>query len=135
MKVYGKCKNCKKEIGYSTSANTRIEFAIQGGEKKTLNCKNCGLKTAFEVDELYTKDSKIAQIGAGVILLIGTPLMFLFVNPVFTGSRNHYVIYIVGGFLLIPVIAYGIIKKQDQIRVNSFNRSKLKGRIHNIRRK
>lgn len=132
MKIYGKCKNCHKEIGYSTSANTRVEFAMQDEENKTLNCKNCGLKAEFHVDELFTKESKIAQIGAGLILLIGTPLMFFFVNPIFTGSRNHYVIYVVGGFLLVPIIAYGIIKKQDQTRVNSFNRSKLKGRINNI---
>ena len=132
MKVYGKCKNCQSEIGYSTSANTRVEFAMQDGEKKTLKCKNCGKGTEFQVDELFTKESKVAKIGAGLILLIGTPLMFLFVNPIFTGSRNHYVIYIVGGFLLVPIIAYGIIQKQDRTRVNSFNRSKLKGRIHNI---
>ncbi|WP_310993127.1 hypothetical protein [Aequorivita marina] len=132
MKIYGKCKNCQNEIQYSTSANTRVEFAMQDGENKTLNCKNCGIKTEFHVDELFTKESKIAQIGAGLIFFIGTPLMFLFVNPIFTGSRNHYVIYIVGGFLLVPIIAYGIIKKQDQTRMNSFNRRKLKGRIHNI---
>ena len=132
MRVYGKCPKCGTEIGYSTSANTRVEFAMQDGEKRILNCKNCGTKTEFHVDELYAKESKIAQIGAGLIFLIGTPLMFFFVNPIFSGSRNHYVIYIVGGFLLVPVIAYGIIKKQDQTRVSSFNRRKLKGRIHNI---
>jgi|SRR5690554_464836 len=132
MKIYGKCKNCQNEIGYSTNANTRVEFAMQDGENKTLNCKKCGMKTEFHVDELFSKESKIAQIGAGLIFFIGTPLMFLFVNPIFTGSRNHYVIYIVGGFLLVPVIVYGIIKKQDQARVSSFNRRKLKGRIHNI---
>ncbi len=133
MRVYGKCKNCKTEIGYSTNTNTRVEFAMQDGENKTLNCKKCTTKTEFHIDELYAKESKIAQIGAGLIFLIGTPLIFFFINPIFTGSRNHYVIYIVGGFLLVPVIAHGIIKKQDQTRVNSFNRSKLKGRIHNIR--
>ena len=132
MKVYGKCKNCKGEIGYSTNANTRVEFAMQDGENKTLTCKNCGIRTEFKVDELYAKESKIAQIGAGLIFLIGTPIMFLFVSPIFSESRAHYVIYVVGGFLLIPVIVYGVVKKQDRDRVNSFNRSKLKGRIHNI---
>ena len=132
MKVYGKCKNCKNEIGYSTSVRTRVEFAMQDGENKSLNCKNCGINMEFHVDDLFTKESKVAQIGAGLILLIGTPLVFFLINPIFTGSRNHYVIYIIGGFLLVPVIAYGIIKKQDQTRVSSFNRNKLKGRIHNI---
>ena len=132
MKVYGKCPQCDNEIGYSTSANTRVEFAMQDGETKKLTCKNCGQTKEFHVDELYTKESSLAKIGAGLIFLIGTPLMFLFVSPIFSGSRNHYVIFIVGGFLLVPVIAYGIIKKQDQVRVSSFNRKKLKGRIHNI---
>ena len=132
MKVYGNCKKCKQEIGYSTTANTRVEFAMQDGENKTLTCKNCGIKTEFSVDELYAKESKIAQIGAGLIFLVGTPIMFFFVSPVFMQSGSNYVIYVVGGFLLIPVIIYGVIKQQDRIRVNSFNRSKLKGRIHNI---
>jgi hypothetical protein len=132
MKVYGKCKKCKNEIVYTTNANTRVEFAIQEGETKTLICKNCKVKTEFKVDELYAKESKIAQIGAGLIFLIGTPLMFLFVNPVFSGSKSHYVIYTVGGFLLVPVLIYGYMNQHDRARVNGFNRSKLKGRIHNI---
>ena len=119
-------------MSYSTGARTRVEFAMQDGENKTLDCKNCGSNTEFHVDELFTKESKIAQIIAGLIFIIGTPLMIFFINPIFSGSRNHYVIYIVGGFLLIPVIAFGIIRKQDQTRVSSFNRNKLKGRIHNI---
>ncbi|TVZ15482.1 hypothetical protein [Maribacter sp. MAR_2009_72] len=132
MKVYVNCPKCKNELGYSTNANTRVEFAMQDGENKKLTCKNCGRTTDFHVDELNAKESHLAKIGAGLIFFIGTPLMFLFVSPIFTGSRNHYVIFIVGGFLLVPVVAYGIIKKQDQVRVSSFNRKKLKGRIHNI---
>ncbi|MDO1514572.1 hypothetical protein Q2T41_18105 [Maribacter confluentis] len=132
MKVYVKCPKCENELGYSTNANTRVEFAMQDGENKKLTCKNCGRTTDFHVDELNAKESNLAKFGAGLIFLIGTPLMFLFVSPIFTGSRNHYVIFIVGGFLLVPVVAYGIIKKQDQVRVSSFNRKKLKGRIHNI---
>ena len=129
---YGKCPKCKSEMSYSTHANTRVEFAMQDGENKILTCKNCGTTTEFHVDEFYAKESKIAQIGAGLIFLIGTPFLFFFINPIFSGSRSHYVIYIIGGFLLVPVIAYGIIKKQDQIRVSSFIRRRLKGRIHNI---
>ena len=132
MKVYGKCPNCNVETGYSTSASTRVEFAMQDGEQISLNCNDCGTTTKFHVDELFTKESKIAQIGAGLIFLIGTPLLFFFVSPIFSETQNHYVIYIIGGFLLVPVIAYSIIKKQDQTRVSSFNQRKLKGRVHNI---
>lgn len=73
MRVYGKRKNCKNEIGYLTSANTRVGFSMQDGENKTLNCKNCGTNTEFHVDELYTKESKVAQIGAGLIFLSEHP--------------------------------------------------------------
>lgn len=66
MKVYGKYQSCKTEIVYLINANTRVEFAIQEGEKKTLNCKNCGIKTKFQVDELFTKESNIDEIGVGL---------------------------------------------------------------------
>ena len=132
MKVYGKCQECETEVAYSTNANTRVEFAMRDGESRILKCKNCNTETNFHVDELYANESKLAQIGAGLIFLLCTPILFFIINPIFTGSRNHYVIYVIGGFLLIPVIAYGIIKKQDQTRVSDFNRRKLKGRIHNI---
>ena len=40
MKVYGKCKSCKNEIGYRTNANTRVEFAMEDGEiKEVAQCK------------------------------------------------------------------------------------------------
>lgn len=132
MKVYGKCKNCQSEIEYSTSENTRVEFAMRVGENKTLNCKSCNTTSDFHVDELYAKESKIAQIGAGIVSLIGIPLVFFVVNPVFTSSENNNSFYVVGGFLLTPIVIYGIFKNQDQNRVNSFNRHKLKGRIHNL---
>lgn len=132
MKVFGKCKNCSQEIFCSTAANTRVEFAMKDGEYKEIECKNCKTKNKLHVDQLYAKPSKIAQLIAGLIFLIGTPLCFLLINPIFESSRNHYVIYIVGGFLLIPVFAYAVINKQDLNRVSSFNRRKLKGRIHNI---
>ena len=132
MKVYGKCKSCNKEIGYSTNVNTRVEFAIEEGERKILNCKKCKRKIEFHVDELYAKDSKIAQLIAGVVFLIGTPLIFFCIKSFFLVIRSHYVIYIVSGFLLVPSVVYRIIKKGDQVRVNSFNRSYLKGRIHNL---
>ncbi|PNW28702.1 Sec62 family protein translocation protein [Formosa algae] len=127
MYVYATCKSCTNEIRIFTNANTRVEFAMQDGEHKILTCKQCGTKTKFSVDELYAKKSKRAQIIAGLVFFIGTPLMLFFVGPVFLKSNAHYVIYAVGGFLLVPGYIFGIIKKQDRIRVNAFNRMTLKG--------
>ncbi len=132
MKVYGKCSNCNFENSYATNAHTRVEFAMQDGETIKLNCANCGANTEIHVDKLVAKPSKIAQIIALSLFVIGTPLLFFLINPIFSGSRNHYVIYIIGGFMLIPVLAYAIINRQDQTRVSDFNRRKLKGRVHNV---
>ena len=132
MKIYGKCKKCKQEIGFKSYSPTRVEFAMNEGEKKILDCKSCGAKSEIHVDQLYAKESKLAKIISGLIFLVGTPLIILLTFPVLSRSRNHYVILIVGGLLLLPVIAYSIIKRQEQTRVSAFNRSKLKGRIHNI---
>ncbi|RZS91899.1 hypothetical protein [Aquimarina brevivitae] len=132
MKVFVKCSHCAQEISYKTNAYTRVEFAMQEGDQKLLNCKKCDHQSTFTADEFYAKPSKFAQLIAGLVFLIGTPLAFLFVSPIFSASKGHYVIYIVGGFLLVPVFIYAVINKQDQTRVSDFNRRKLKGRTHNI---
>lgn len=105
---------------------------MNDGEFKELNCKECSSTSKFHVDELFAKLSKLAQITAGLIFLIGTPLAFLLASGVFMEVTNHYAIYIVGSFLVVPVIIYVIINKQDQTRVSDFNRRKLKGRVHNL---
>lgn len=124
MKVYGKCKSCSCEIAYRTDAHTRVEFAMQDGETKILNCKNCGTNTELHVDKLYANTSKMPLIITGLIILIGVPLtLFL----IFFGE-NDYVIIAFG----IPLVAYFILSQQDQARVSDFNRRKFKGRVHNI---
>ncbi len=132
MKVYGRCENCLEDISYSTSARTRVEFAMAHNESVGLFCKGCNKNSAFHVDQLFTKPSKIAQLCAAFIFFFGTPLFYILINQILTESRSNYVIYVIGGFLIVPVLAFTIINKQDQTRVSDFNRRKLKGRIHNI---
>ncbi|WP_438961262.1 hypothetical protein [Nonlabens sp.] len=124
MKVYGKCKSCKNEIGYRTNAHTRVEFAMQDGETKKMNCKNCGTNTEFHVDELFAKRSNMPYliVALGVLLLVIITLYFLFF------SDSEYVILAFG----LPFVVYFILTKQDQTRVSDFNNRKLKGRTHNI---
>jgi hypothetical protein len=124
MKVYGRCKNCKNEIGCRTYANTRVEFAMKDGETKNLNCKNCGANEEFHVDELRAQHSKMPYLIAGlsILTILIITLYFLFF------SDSEYVIIAFG----LPLVTYIILKKQDQTRVSNFNKRKLKGRIHNI---
>ncbi|MGK0448972.1 MAG: hypothetical protein ACJA2M_002774 [Polaribacter sp.] len=121
MKIYGKCQNCKNEVSTSTYMNTRIELKMQIGETKVIKCKACDSETKFYINKLYAKESKLAQFLAGFIFLIGTPLVFFMVGSTLAESRGHYIWLVVGGFLIVPVTVYSIIKKQDQLRVNSFN--------------
>ncbi|MGS2739893.1 hypothetical protein [Sinomicrobium sp. M5D2P17] len=132
MKVYVKCTCCSEEIGYRTYTHTRVEFAMREGETKSLTCKKCKTKADYHVDTFYAKTSKTALVITAIILFIGTPLAFLLIIPVINTSGRHYTTYIVGGFLLIPIISYTIINQQDIRRVSDFNKRKLKGRIHNI---
>ena len=124
MKVYGKCRSCKKEIGFRTDANTRVEFAMLDGETKKINCKNCGTTTEFHVDDLYAIRSKMPYLIAGltVLTIVIVTLYFLFF------SDSKYVFIAFG----LPFIVYLILTKQDQSRVSDFNKRKLKGRTHNI---
>jgi hypothetical protein len=128
MKVFGKCENCEQKNGFWTFTNTRIDYAKNVGEYKTLKCKNCGHSHNIHVDDLFAKESKVAHIVALLIFLIGTPLAFFILNPILVGETNHYTVYIVGGFMVVPVIIFGIIKKQDETRVSAFNRVKLRSR-------
>lgn len=124
MKVYGKCKSCKNEIGYRTNAYTRVEFAMQDGETKKMNCKNCGTNTEFHVDELYAQPSKMPYliVGLTILTIVTITLYYIFF------SDSKYVILVFG----LPLAIYLILTKQDQTRVSDFNRRKLKGRTHNI---
>lgn len=124
MKVYGKCKGCKTEIGCKTEAHTRVEFAMQDGETKKLNCANCVTNTEFHVDELYAKPSNMPIITVGLVFLAG--IIFLLYQLFF--PENDYVIILFG----LPIGIYLTLKKQDQTRVSNFNKRKLKGRTHNI---
>lgn len=124
MKVYGKCKSCNNKVSYRTSANTRVEFAMQDGETKKIICKSCGKNTEFHVDELYANRSNMPYImvALAILSIVIITLYFLFF------SDNNYVIIAFG----LPIVVYLILTKQEQIRVSNFNKRKLKGRTHNI---
>lgn len=124
MKVFGKCKSCKNEIACQTNAHTRVEFAMQDGELKNINCANCGTNTECNVDQLYAKPSNMPIITFGMIFLAG--VIFLLYQLFF--PENDYVIILFG----LPIGVYLTLKKQDQTRVANFNKRKLKGRTHNI---
>ncbi|MGW1456515.1 hypothetical protein ACWBC2_16130 [Salegentibacter agarivorans] len=126
MKLYSKCTNCLAEMMLKSDSHNRGEFAMLEGKIKKIRCKHCASDQNIHVNNIYAKESKLALVIALLIFSIGTPLTVFLMLKVFTiASVNHYVILIAGGILLIPVIIYIIITKEEQTRVSSFNRYKM----------
>lgn len=126
MKLYSKCSNCKGEMMLKSDFHTRVESAMNEGKINKVLCKHCGAENNVHVNEIYTRESKLALVIALLVFSIGTPLTILLMLKVFsTVSVNHYVILIAGGILLIPVLIFIVISKEEQTRVSSFNRHKL----------
>jgi len=123
MKLYGKCSKCSSEITFRKSQNTRVELAMYEGELQIIKCGHCNTKVKLHVNDIYTKQSKLAIGLASIIFLVGTPLIiyFLFISKAFNNG-NPYHIVALASFFLIPIIIYIIIHKQERLRVNAFNR-------------
>ncbi|MFH4964966.1 hypothetical protein V8G69_08180 [Gaetbulibacter sp. M235] len=126
MKLFAVCPKCKNEISFNSIHKTRVEFAMNDGETKTLNCKICEYKNTFKINELYAKESKIAQIIAGLIFFIGTPFLLFYAKTILIKMGTLKLTLIIGSFMLIPALIYKTILKEDRIRVNTFNRGRLK---------
>ncbi|MFD0989701.1 hypothetical protein ACFQ1R_06310 [Mariniflexile jejuense] len=92
------------------------------GKIKTLICDNCGIKNSFKVNDIFAKESKLAFINAGIVFLIGTPILIYYLPIFILKYGGLYTSLGAGGLLLIPGFIYSNILKEDRIRVNTFNR-------------
>ncbi|MBP0904464.1 hypothetical protein [Mariniflexile gromovii] len=122
MKLFAKCSKCKHEISFSSNHKTRVEFAMYEGKIKTLICDICGNKNSFKVNDIFAKESKLAFIIAGIVFLIGTPILIYYLPIFILKYGGLYTSLGAGGLLLIPGFIYSNILKEDRIRVNTFNR-------------
>jgi hypothetical protein len=79
------------------------------------------------VDDFKAKASKIAQVSALLVFLVGTPLTLIFLwHPLFSLSWS-YAMVTIGGLIMVPVTVYALMIRDDDNRVSTFNRYKLKG--------
>ena len=130
MKLTTKCNKCGQEIKTKTWSSDRVELARTKGEYLELTCNICNMADKYHVDSLSASPSRLAQIVALLIFIVGTPVLLFFIwEPLWTLTWS-YAILAIAGLLLIPVTVYGLILKDDQRRVSSFNRHKLKGYRH-----
>lgn len=127
MIIATKCSKCDQEIKKWTWYSDRVELAKSESEFLEMYCKSCNTSAKYHVDSFNAEPNKLAIITATAVFLIGTPLVFYFIWDLLLELTWSYSILKVAGLLLIPVIVYGIILKNDRRKVNSFNRHKLKG--------
>jgi len=125
MIISTKCKNCKAQIPYRTNYSDKVEFAMENGKFVELQCKKCGVKGKYHIDSFYAKPSKLSLIISTIIFLLGTPLVLYLVWDKMTNSGCILCIAIIFIPIIIPSLIYGIMIKNDRIRVNAFNRHKI----------
>ena len=126
MKVYGHCKTCSTELEFRTKTRTRVQFAMREGKTKQIRCKNCKNITEVHVNDMYTKKSKLTLIVAILIFIIGILITGYFTKNLIDTPQILDLAVVFGACLFIPFTAFQILRKQDQIRVSSFNKLKVK---------
>ena len=120
MKLYTNCKNCKEEIQFSVLARDRFALAKKRGEKIDLNCRSCGTRKTYHVNEIKAEEKKSIQVLAGLILLFGTIGLFFFLWPILLKSS----VLVVGGLigiLTVPFLVYKFLNEDERNRVDYFN--------------
>ncbi len=121
MKLVTRCKSCKNEIGFTSFVQDRVILEMEKGKEFPLTCNVCHKKSKYHVNEFKAQKS-----FAQKIVLVAIPASFI----IFLVTMEFYVftlgVFFYGGIFLAPSIAYGIINRQQQIHLNSFNRYKVK---------
>lgn len=123
MKIYTRCEKCKSEISFSTWETDRVGLKMSKGNSINLMCKKCNFCGNYEIDDFKAKESKIAHLIALVVFLIGTPILFVLLWDKLFRTNNIYAIFGLVMPLIIPSIIFGIISKNDRLRVSRFNRN------------
>ena len=127
MTISTTCKNCKSQIKLKTNSSDKVVFAMENGEIVKLQCEKCGSQEKYHVDTFSTKPSKLSLIIASIIFLVGTPVTLFLVWDEIMNSGCILCITSLFIPIIIPSLIYGIMVKNDRIRVNYFNRHNVKG--------
>ncbi|MGB3592505.1 MAG: hypothetical protein WBA16_12535 [Nonlabens sp.] len=128
MKLYGRCKNCTKDVVHHTKAQDRSQMTLKNQDPVALRCNYCHNVHSYRAERLYARPSTLLMIVAGSILVLGLPLLIISVYVIGVGG-----LYLGRGFLIggigIPGFIYYKIHRWDQNRVRKFNRS---GKVRNL---
>ncbi|MEL7123994.1 MAG: hypothetical protein AAFO07_31440 [Bacteroidota bacterium] len=110
MKLYTPCKSCGHEISIKSFAATRSDLEKDKGEILQLNCPECGTNQERHVNDVKAKASKYILIGAIIISVLVTAILWTILGAIGTVSGT------------IPVLAW----VQERKAVKAFNSYKVR---------
>ncbi len=122
MKLYTRCTNCKNEITVKSWATTRVDLKMNSGDNIEITCKYCNKTDKYSIDDLKAKESKIAVVIGFAALIIGTPIILILLWD-YIWKSGLYGAFGLISIIGIPGFVFIIINKNEQRKVNSFNRS------------
>jgi len=122
MQLYCECPNCSNENRFTSYSSTRIDFAMDNGEKKRVECSDCGFSNDIHVNNIFAKKSKIAIVIAVSFVLIGFPVL-IYIS--FYVMKNTIII---GTYLAAPFLIYMMINRDEQNRISNFNNTFISNR-------
>jgi ABC-type sulfate transport system permease component len=96
---------------------------MEKGDLMELSCKVCNKHGKYSIENIEAKTSKISIIIAGLIFLVGTPLLFVILQDYIFNLNHIYSIVFLTLPIAFPSLVYGIILKNDRQRVKIFNQS------------
>ncbi|MFT6982033.1 MAG: flagellar biosynthesis protein FliP [Crocinitomicaceae bacterium] len=97
---------------------------MHNSEVHKTNCRHCGKKLYRNINDIYAKESKLMIAIVTILTVVGLVFSIVILMGYFK------VVPIVGMFTalslpLVPGIAFGIYKREERTRINSFNRGKV----------
>ena len=125
MKLQTTCKKCNAEISFYTWETNRMNLAMKKGKIIKLDCKNCGAKEKYHLNELTAKPSKIALLIGLIIFVFGTPIVLLLTWDIIFQSLNIYFISGLIAIIGVPLLIYLLIEKNEANKVSDFNTFKI----------
>ena len=121
VKLYTRCHSCNSEISFLSDANDRVELEMRKGKQFPITCTSCHKKNKYHVNN-FTATLSFGQKLVSFLVTIGLVLALISAE-IFVFSLGFF---FYGGVFLVPSAAFFIINKQQQTRLNSFNRYKVK---------
>lgn len=121
MRVHSRCSNCKASISKFTIYDTRVEYEMRKGTKfVSIQCNKCKNTDEYHLNNLRAVRSPF--FGILFVMAIIAAIFLTFFTSYFTaGSTFQWTI--MGMISGVPVLACGILMRNNMFKVNAFNRN------------